>query len=183
MGIHDTSNKQKKTVLRTIRITEELDGILEKDAKAQRTTVNALMHSIIMKYAEWDRFTERFGHIALPKTLFRAILDLIDENGLATLAEQVGVELTNEITSFWFKKVNNETLLQLLHNSCQYAKIGELEVEDKGRDHTFSIYHEYGPNWSTFWEHYLDKAIRTYLKAIPRIETTENEVNVSFQNP
>ena len=30
------SDRQKKTVLRTVRISEELDGILEKDAKSSQ---------------------------------------------------------------------------------------------------------------------------------------------------
>jgi len=33
------SARQKKTVLRTLRISKELDDILEKDAKAHRTSV------------------------------------------------------------------------------------------------------------------------------------------------
>src|SRR5208337_1632706 len=122
-----SAGQQKKTVLRTVRISEELDGILEKDAKANRTSVNALISSIMAKYAEWDRYTEKFGHISIPTTLFRALLDLTDENALAALAERVGVELTNQITVFWFKKTNLETLLHFMSNASQYGKAGEAE--------------------------------------------------------
>jgi len=177
------SARQKKTVLRTVRISQELDEILEKDAKAHRTSVNALISSIMAKYSEWDRYTEKFGHICIPTTLFRALLDLTDENALATLAERVGVELTNQITVFWFKKTNLETLLHFFSNASQYGKVGEAEIENKGRDYTMTIYHEYGKKWSTYLEHYLDKAIRTYLKAIPQFETTENTVTLRFQVP
>jgi uncharacterized protein YxeA len=177
------SAKQKKTVLRTVRISEELDEILEKDAKVHRTSVNALISSIMTKYSEWDRFTEKFAHISIPTTLFRALLDLTDENALATLAERVGVELTNQITVFWFKKTNLETLLHFMSNSSEYGKVGEAEIENKGRDYTISVYHEYGKKWSTYLEHYLDKTIRTYLKVIPQFETTENTVTLRFQVP
>ena len=175
--------KQKKTVLRTVRITEELDGILEKDANVQRVSVNTLISSIMAKYAEWDRFTERFGHISIPTTLFRDLLDLTDENTLATLAERVGVELTNEITSFWFKKINLESLLRFISNASEYGKVGEVEIGNEGRDYTISIYHEYGKKWSTFLKHYLDKMIRTHLKVIPQFETAENTVTLRFQVP
>ena len=112
-----------------------------------------------------------------------AILDLADEWALAALAERFGVKLTSEITLFWFKEINPETLRQFLSVACEYGKAGEVEITDEGRDHKFSIYHEYGKNWSIFWKHYLDKSIRTYLKAIPQIETTENTVAVRFQTP
>ena len=113
------SARQKKTVLRTVRLSEELDGILEKDAKVNRTSVNGLISSIMAKYSEWDRFTKRFGHVSLPKTVFRALLDLADENALAKLAERMGVQLPNEVISFWFKKVNLQTLLQFISINSQ----------------------------------------------------------------
>jgi uncharacterized protein YxeA len=177
------SARSKKTVLRTVRISEELDGVLEKDAKVSRTSVNALISSIMAKYAEWDRFTERFGQVSLPTTLFRGLLDLADENALAALAERHGVEGTKEITSFWFKKINLETLLRFISIESEYANLNEVEIENEGRDYTISFHHEYGKKWSTYLEHYFDKMIRTYLKAIPQLETTENTVTLRFQVP
>ena len=177
------TDRQKKTVLRTVRISKELDEILEKDAKGHRTSVNGLISSIMTKYAEWDRYTERFGQVSIPTTLFRALLDLADENALATLAERHGVEGTKEITSFWFKKINLETLLQFIIIESEYANLNEVEIENEGRDYTISIHHEYGKKWSTYLEHYLDNMIRTYLKAIPQLETTENAITLRFQLP
>jgi biotin-(acetyl-CoA carboxylase) ligase len=49
----------KKTLLRIIRITQELEDLLQKDAKLKRISVNALISSIMTKYAEWDRYRER----------------------------------------------------------------------------------------------------------------------------
>jgi hypothetical protein len=177
------SARQRRTVLRTVRISEELDAMLEKDAKIHRTTVNALISSIMARYAEWDRFTERFAHISIPTTLFRALLGLTDENALATLAEEVSVELTHEIVSFWFKKVNLETLLRFISNVSEYGRAGEIEIENEGRDYTISIYHEFGKKWSIWLQHYLDKVIRAYVKAIPQFETAEKTVTVTFQAP
>jgi len=177
------SARQKKTVLRTVRISEELDRILQKDAKVNRTSVNALISSILEKYAVWDRYTEKFRYISIPTTIFRALLDLADENALATVAERLGVELPNEITSFWFRKFNLETYLQYISNSSEYGNTLEAEIESEGGNYTISIHHEYGKKWSTALKHYHDKAIRTYFKTIPQFETTENTVTMRFQVP
>jgi len=173
----------KRTVLRTVRISEELDRILQKDARANRTSVNALISAIMEKYAVWDRYTEKFRHISIPTTIFRALLDLADENALATVAERLGETLPNEVISFWFKKFNLETYLQYVSNSSEYGNTLEAEIESEGGSYTISIYHEYGKKWSTALKHYHDKAIRTYLKTIPQIETTENTVTLRFQVP
>lgn len=175
--------EQKRTVIRTVRLTKELDKILAEDADLKRTNLNALISSILMKYAEWDRYAERFSHISVPTTLFRGLLDLItDEDALAKLADRVGVELPSETASFWFKKINQETLLRFQRLACKYGRAGEIEIEDEGPDLTFTIYHALGKNGSIWFEHYFDKLIRTYLKVIPQIRTTENSVTVRFQN-
>ncbi len=177
------SDRQKKTVLRTVRLSEELDGILEKDARVNRTSVNALISSIMEKYARWDRYTKKFRYISIPTTIFSALLDLADENALATVAERLGEELPKEITSFWFKKFNLETYLQYISNAAEYGNVLEAEIESERGNYTISIHHEYGKKWSTALKHFHDKAIRTYLKTIPHFETTESTVTMRFQVP
>lgn len=77
--------KQNRMVIRTVRLTKELDEILAEDAHLRRTNLNALISTILTKYAEWDRYAERLSHISVPTTLFRDLLDLItDEDALAT---------------------------------------------------------------------------------------------------
>jgi hypothetical protein len=174
---------QKKTVLRTVRISEELDRILQKDAKVNRTSVNALISSIMEKYARWDRYTQKFRYISIPSTIFRGLLDLADENALAATAERLGDELPKEITSFWFKKFDLESYVQYISNSAEYGNALEAEIESERGNYTISIHHEYGKKWSTALRHYHDKAIRTYVKTIPHFETTENTVTIRFQVP
>ena len=174
--------KQKKMVVKTVRVTKELDEILAKDANLKRTNINALITSILTKYVEWDRYTERLDHISVPTTLFRALLDLItDEDALAKLGDRLGVELPSETGLFWFKKINQKTLLQFQSLACKYGRSGEMEIEEEGSDLTFSIYHALGKKGSIWFEHYFDKLIRTHLKTIPQIKTTENSVTVRFQ--
>lgn len=175
---------QKRVVVRTVRLTKELDQILAEEVNRKRTSLNSLISSILTKYAEWDRYAERIGHISVPRTLFRALLDLItDEDALAKLADRLGGELTGETTLFWFKKVNQESLLRFVSLAFKYGGAGELEIADVGPNLTVVIYHKLGKNGSIWFEHFFDKMIRTYLKTIPRIEKTENSVTVSIQNP
>jgi hypothetical protein len=51
--------ENKKTVLRTIRLSKGLDGLLQKDANSKRITVGALVSTILTKYLQWDRYTEK----------------------------------------------------------------------------------------------------------------------------
>ena len=177
------STKQKRVIIRTVRVTKALDEILVEDANLKGTSLNSLISSILTKYAEWDRYTEKLAHVTIPTTLLRALLDLItDEDALAKLGDRLGVELSSETTLFWFKKINQETLLRFLSLAYKYGGAAVIEIEDEGPELKFILYHKLGEKASIWFEHYFDKLIRTHLKVIPQIATTENSVIVRFPN-
>jgi hypothetical protein len=100
--------------LRTIRIEKELDDVLQQDAKRNRLSFNSHISKIITKYSEWDRFNDRWGVISLKREVFRAILEAIETDKLADLAEDIGSHVPKEFICFWFKKISLETFLQYL---------------------------------------------------------------------
>ena len=77
---------EKKTLLRTIRITHELEDILQRDAKFKRISVNALISSIMTKYAELDIYRERFDAIVLNPRGLSAILESISDEKIEVIA-------------------------------------------------------------------------------------------------
>src|SRR5947199_8997591 len=85
--------KKSKTVIRSVRITKELDNLLEKDAKAKRVSVNSLISMIMTKYVEMDRYNERFGTITLRREGFRSILEAIEDDRITTLAKEIGSQI------------------------------------------------------------------------------------------
>ena len=56
--LEPTMVRMKKTVLRTIRIDEELDKVLGADSEAKSVSFNTLVTQILIKYADWDRFVD-----------------------------------------------------------------------------------------------------------------------------
>jgi hypothetical protein len=110
---------EKKTLLRTIRITPELEGLLQRDAKLKRISVNALISSIMTKYAEWDRFRERFEGIVITPRGFSAILESVDDEKVERLARELGSALSRE---FIFRTRELIVLFSTSHNilTCHY---------------------------------------------------------------
>src|SRR5215218_10840804 len=102
--VHNTmsSRTRQKTVTRTIRIPSHLDAIIHKDSKEKRSTANALISSILTKYAEWDRYTESFGFISLPRSDLKIIMQSLDDETIKQIAEQIGSTQGKEVTIFFF---------------------------------------------------------------------------------
>ena len=70
---------RKSTTLRTIRLTRDLDNLLQNDVKSKRISTNSLLTSIIVKYAEWDRYGDKLGLVSLTRADTKSILGAIDD--------------------------------------------------------------------------------------------------------
>jgi hypothetical protein len=71
--------ENKKTVLRTIRLSKGLDEFIQKDANSKRISVGALIFTILTKYSQWDRYTEKFDIITLRQEAIKAILETTED--------------------------------------------------------------------------------------------------------
>jgi hypothetical protein len=108
---YSLTERKKKTVIRSVRISQEVDEILEKDAKSKGVNVGALIGSIFTKYVEWDRYVEKLDHISMSRKFVRSILETVDMEKFMNLAEEQGVRAPKEAVPFWFKKLDIESFL------------------------------------------------------------------------
>ena len=105
--------------------------MLQRDAKLKRISVNALISSIMTKYAEWDRFRERFATISLNPRGLCAFLESVDDEKIETISRELGSALSREFILFVSKKINLETYLSHLSLLCRYGGLHILKLKMK----------------------------------------------------
>ncbi len=169
----------RKTVLRTIRITKELDELLAKDASAKRMTVNGLLSSMFTKYAEWDRYAEKLDHISVSRDFFRSVLRAVDEKKLMELAQNQGIGAPRQAIPFWFKKLDFETFLAWISVYAKYGGFSGFEIDSDGRNYTMVVRHGLGEIWSRFITAWLKQAMAS-IDLTPRVEMTDATVVIRF---
>lgn len=170
---------KKKTVLRSFRMTEELDKLIKNDAAEKKVTVNTLITMILTKYAEWDRYTDKFGFVTITRDGFKSFVESIDDEKLIKIGGDLGSRNPKEMTQFWFKKLNLATFLRYLSLYCGYGGIAQYELEtDPG--YTITLHHELGEKYSRFLVHFFDHAIRTITGTTPHLEMGKNSVVITF---
>ena len=174
--------KRKESVIRTIRITKELDELLQKDAKDKRLSVNALISMIMTRYAEWDRFNERFSIISLKREAFASDLETTEERLLIEVAKNVGQQVPKQFMLFWFKKLNLETYLLYLSLVCTYARFAEYELERDQSRITITLIHELGEKWSMFLKYWIQEGMKATIGITPAVGIMTNSVMVSFES-
>src|SRR5215213_2992232 len=159
--VHNTmdSRTRQKTVTRTIRIPSHLDTIIHEDSKERRSTANALISSILTKYAEWDRYTES-----------------LDDEAIKQIAGQIGASQSRELIMFFFKKISLDTFVSAISLFSKYAGFGSYEIESNGREHTVVLHHELGRKWSIYVAYLMSEGLKSTLGISPRFQIAENSV-------
>jgi hypothetical protein len=174
------STNKKKTVFRSVRLTQELDSILRDDAEASNMSVNGLINRIMTKYVEWDRHTERFGFISFAKQTFRSILNEVDDSKVEQIATNTASLTLKTVTLFWFKKLNLKTLLKTISNYCKYSGLGTSEIEVNGALFTMTFHHDLGRKYSIYLKNAISQFVKTALGTVPETEATDDLVVIRF---
>ncbi len=177
------SSKRKKTVLRTVRLDQELNCILRDDAEQSNLTVNGLINRIMTKYSEWDRYTDRFGFVSFARQTFKSILEEVDECKLEQIATDMGNATLKAVTLFWFKELNAETLLKTIVNYCKYSGLAASEIKVDGAQCTMTFRHDLGRKYSIYLKTVISQFVKTSLGIVPKTEITYDMLIASFHMP
>ena len=171
---------QRKTVFRSLRLTEELDVTIQRAAASRGLPVNSLISQILTKYSEWDRHAEKFGFVMITRDGFRSLIEAIPDEKLARVGEALGSANPKEMTLFWFKHLGTEQFLQYLELYCRYGRIGEYEVDREGSTCTITIHHELGAKYSGYLADFFGAAVRSVVGVPATVERGRNAIVVRF---
>ncbi|MEE9164390.1 MAG: hypothetical protein V3U17_06335 [Thermoplasmata archaeon] len=174
------SARTRKSVVRSIRITKELDDLIRQVAKNAGGSVNALISSILTKYAEWDRYADRFGFVTVPRDIFRSLINAVDEEKLADLAEGFGPAKAREMVLLWFKRVNPETQLRWLSFQMRYGRLGNYEIETGKDEDTIALHHDLGVKFSLLLSRGIEQVFESIPNISPQLSVEENALAIRF---
>jgi hypothetical protein len=176
-----SATRKKKTVLRTIRLTQELDDVLRRDAQQNGVSINTHINVILTKYMEWDRFIAKFRFISIANETFQSILEEADDNKLENIASELGNSMPKAVTMFWFKELNLETFIKTISLFGKYSWLHKNEVEFKEGKCIITFHHELGRKWSTFLRYFISGFVKSAMGVVPQTDVTDNRVVVSFR--
>jgi hypothetical protein len=172
-------DRKRQTVLTGVRVPKELNDILQRDAKAENRTVSALVVSILTKYAEWDRFTQKFGFVRIPRVNYKRMIDVMDEKEYMTATEDSPSTFL-EMVRFWHKRVDAETVCTFCETLSKYVGTTQCEIERNDGNYTITLQHDFGPKYSIHLKRDYETGIRQALGIEPKIETTSHSVFIRF---
>lgn len=169
--------RRRKTVLRTIRITKELDDALQRDANREGVALNSLLSTALTRHVEFERFADDYRIISVSRELFRAILDSTDDEKLEKATRELVDYLPRDIVAFRSIEPRIEDFVHGIETTFRYGRLAECEIKWRGDDQiTISLHHDLGPKWSRTLARFLSGIARATFNTVPKIETTKTSV-------
>jgi hypothetical protein len=172
---------KKKTVIRSIRLNEDDDLLLQREAQMRGLSYNSLVNLILKKFIEWDRFAERLGMVSITRDGFQIIHESIKDELFNKIAEDMGSRNPKDMTRFWFKEFNLNNFLNFLSLYCKYGRLAECEIKKEENEYYLTFQHAYGEKYSKFLSIWLKSAFKNALNIVPKIEVSKNSVSINFK--
>jgi hypothetical protein len=178
------SSRRKKTVVRAIRLTEELDHKLQAEAESKGVTVSSLISSIFTRYEVFDKPTGRMGMVHIIQKLFQHILDAMSEENFKNSYPLIEDEWISVIEFATGQKTTFESFWKSLENFANYSGLYQLNAfrVDAGR-FNISLYHTFGMRWSNSLESVISEILgRLGARTLSHSSTAET-VLISGETP
>jgi hypothetical protein len=174
--------EKKKTILRTVRIDKDLDDALYEDAKEHGISENALISSILVRYIDWDRYSEKFGRVSLPNEALKIIMGAIDDDKLKEAAQEFAESVPRDYIMFRYKKLDLEACLLHLSFLSKYAGLFKYELQiEHERSYTVRIHHKFGEKWSYWLKESISIGLfKNILGITPKVDLSRSSVVFTF---
>ena len=176
--------KKRKTALRTIRLSEEIDDLLELDAQEQNISTNALIAKIMTRYVEWERVVEKLEVVSFSNEFLTAILNEVSDEKLREIASQLVVRQIKNQTMWEFGKADFDTVLKTFTLRVRYGWRSHISVENREDGNSvITLHHKWGHKGIVFFRSFFDSFIRGELRTQPTIDITDTIMTVSYTKP
>lgn len=174
---------RKKTVLRTIRIPENLSTELEEAAAADGISFNSLSSAILQEYITWTRKARKFGFAYVSKSLLKIILESANSTELDMLVRERYGGILKDMAMFWYSDASLTSIIRVLELLSLHNWHLDMGKKIDGRKVTLSFHHDLGPKFAVFLRAMLDSTLKEEFHSTPVYEEGDSSLTVHFSLP
>jgi hypothetical protein len=175
---------ERKTVLKTVRISESLARHLEKEAADEGVTVNADINAILSEHFEFNKKAREFGIASAPKSILMSLIEAVDDKEVARIGREVVPAVWKELAEFWSNDSSQEGILESLAMRSKFNPTNRTRVTRDEDTFTVVLHHDFGPKWSLLNKNALQEFVRSSFHVEPQMSVGESIVTARFKvNP
>jgi hypothetical protein len=181
--ITSTRSPHSKSIVRSLRLDEDVDKSLHKYALQEGISLNSLVNRGLRRYVLWDINASRFGGVTLAGASLTRIMNYLSDDEVREYAQWVADNSVRDFVTFFFGEVSLHTLLKGLQLLSDYGGHFEYEESITGQVKTVVLIHGRGMKWSIHYEQWVRLSVEKLLGLKVETERTENQVIFRFPLP
>src|SRR5579863_1613744 len=169
----DSRSQRKKTVLRTLRVPEDVARALEEAADEDGVSFNALMSSVLTDYTVWARKAKKFGFTFVSKQFFRILLESSDPKKLEALVKERYAGIMKSMAMVWFGDTSASSIIRAFELLAQHNWHMNFNWTQEGLEYTLTFQHDLGEKFSLFLKSMLESTITEDFRSRPTFEEAD----------
>jgi len=170
------------TITRTFRLESDVLSRLGEIVGRDGGTINALVNSILKKYAFVDCNMERYGIITLSRGTFIEMLNCLEDEVIILIAQKCSTNFL-EFSEQLSLPNGFPAFCHIMKNYlCDVAKWANYQELITSYKEQIILTHNYGEKWSLFLKHYVWRLLTEYKLGIPldQIKVMKNSIVIPF---
>jgi hypothetical protein len=176
-----TRASHPKSVVRSLRLDEDVDKSLQRYALQEGISLNSLVNKALRRYVLWDVAASRFGGVTLAGASLTKIMSYLSDDEVREYARWVAENSVRDFVTFFFGEFTLQTLLKGLRLLADFGGHFQYEESTSGQFRTVVLKHGRGAKWSIHYQEWVRLAIEQVLGL--KIETVATENQVTFWFP
>jgi hypothetical protein len=170
----------ERTVTRSFRINESAFLAIEEEAKKRNISLNTLVNQLLLSFANFDRYFQKFGMTKISKVSYRKTLKAIPDEEIIELAREVAQNSGKVIVLARNGTMSLTGVLDWCKDLADYANWFQFnEVRTPEGKQVITLTHDLGAKFSIFMIAY-SKELFGQASIVPELSSTEDSITIAI---
>jgi hypothetical protein len=168
----------RTSITRSFRFDTDVLKVLDEEADRMGISVNALVGTVLRRYAEFTRYMSKIDMVVVNRELLTSLFEQLDEDDVYKMGIRLGGTVLADTVMFWKKEMTERAVMEYIEKViCRYGHLGTYdEKQMPGGGMAIVVRHRLGKKGSRFLEGYLHAGLKYTLGMNATFEVTDSSV-------
>jgi hypothetical protein len=168
----------RTSITRSFRFETDVLKVLDEEAGRMGISVNALVGTVLLRYAEFTRYLSKIDMVVVNRELLTSLIEQFEEDELYQMGLKLGQTVLSDTVMFWKKETTERAVMEYIEKViCRYGHLGTYdEKQMPGDGMVIVVRHRLGKKGSRFLEGYFQAGLKYTLGIDAKFEVSDSSV-------
>src|SRR5580658_8608088 len=148
-------SRRRKTTTRSFRVDELALEAIEKDAARANISVNTLVNQLLLSYADFDHYFNRFQTVKITSDALAYLIQCVSDEVAVEAGRRTASTMARSVILAKHGSLSPDGVLDHLKTISEYSKFFTYSESERGGKRAVILIHSFGPKGSIYFTEYL----------------------------